>query len=62
MNIGTGPVLRGIEIVGRYEFGNFIVLDGNQAYWRICPEDLTCEIVTGNSKDYLQLVEDVDFR
>lgn len=52
----------GIEIVERNEFGNFIVLGEDQAYWRICPEELTCEVVAGSQPDYLQLVESEDFQ
>lgn len=54
--------LKGIEIVGRNEFGNFLVLDEEQAYWRICPEELSCEIVAKNPRDYLGLVEDENFQ
>ena len=54
--------LKGIEIVGRNEFGNFIVLGEDQAYWRICPEELTCEVVAESQSDYLQLVESEDFQ
>ncbi len=54
--------LKAIEILGRNEFGNFLLLDENQTYWRICPEELSCEIVAENSQDYLQLVEDEEFQ
>ncbi|MHA6263037.1 T6SS immunity protein Tdi1 domain-containing protein [Arenibacterium sp. CAU 1754] len=54
--------LKGIEIVGRNEFGNFIILGEDRAYWRICPEELTCEIVAGNQSDYLQLIETKGFQ
>ncbi|MCY4335104.1 MAG: DUF1851 domain-containing protein [Litoreibacter sp.] len=54
--------LKGIEIVERNEFGNLIVLGEDWAYWRICPEELTCEIVAENRSDYLQLVESEEFQ
>ncbi|MEJ6401463.1 T6SS immunity protein Tdi1 domain-containing protein [Yoonia sp. 2307UL14-13] len=54
--------LNATEIVGRNEFGNFLVLDQNQAVWRICPEELDCAMVAENSQDYLQLIEDEDFQ
>jgi hypothetical protein len=54
--------LKGIEIVGRNEFGNILVSDENQAYWRISPEDLICEIVAENPDDYFKLIEDEAFQ
>ena len=54
--------LNGIEIVGRNPFGNLLVLDETQAYWRICPEELSCEIVAANSQEYMQLMAREDFQ
>jgi len=54
--------LKGDKIIGRNEFGNFLVLDEGSAYWRICPEELSCEIVAETSKDFFELVESEDFR
>ena len=53
--------LKGIEIVRCNEFGNFMILGEDKAFWRICPEELTCEVVAVNRSDYLQLVESEDF-
>ncbi|MGH1416529.1 MAG: T6SS immunity protein Tdi1 domain-containing protein, partial [Pelagimonas sp.] len=54
--------LKAIEILGRNEFGNFLVLDEKQNYWRICPEELTCEVVAENRQAYLQRVNSEDFQ
>nr|WP_280818106.1 T6SS immunity protein Tdi1 domain-containing protein [Zongyanglinia huanghaiensis] len=37
-------------------------MDESSAYWRICPEELSCEVVAATSKDFFKLVESEDFR
>lgn len=54
--------LKAIEILERNEFGNFLLLDENQTYWRICPEELSCEVVAENSKAHHRLLEDEEFQ
>jgi hypothetical protein len=34
-----------VEVVGQNDFGNLIVLDAEGFYWRICPEELDCQII-----------------
>jgi hypothetical protein len=36
------------EVVGENDFGNLMVRDVEGRYWRLCPEDLSCEIVANN--------------
>lgn len=33
------------SVVGENDFGNLIVKDEDGRYWRLCPEDLQCEVV-----------------
>src|ERR1700758_485915 len=36
-------------------FGNLIFLDEHGQYWRICPEELSCEIVATNEEHFAKL-------
>ncbi|KAB7613984.1 DUF1851 domain-containing protein [Amylibacter sp. SFDW26] len=49
------------RIVGRNEFGNLLILDDSGKYWRICPEELSCEVVAETSNEFSQLTEDSNF-
>ena len=37
-----------VEVVDENDFGNVIVRDASGSYWRIVPEDLSCEVVAEN--------------
>lgn len=37
--------IKPLEIVGENDFGNFIIKDVNGSYWRLCPEDLYCQVI-----------------
>ncbi|MCG8092808.1 MAG: DUF1851 domain-containing protein [Candidatus Thiodiazotropha endolucinida] len=41
-----------VEVVGENDFGNLIVKDVAGMYWRICPEDVYCEVIA-NSREEL---------
>ena len=49
------------EIVGENEFGNLIVRDVNGVYWRICPEDVYCEIIAKSREELDSLSTDPEF-
>ena len=36
------------EILGENEFGNLIIRDKLDKYWRLCPEDLYCKVIAEN--------------
>ncbi|HEX7704983.1 MAG TPA: T6SS immunity protein Tdi1 domain-containing protein [Thermoanaerobaculia bacterium] len=55
--IGLDPA----EIVAQNAFGNLIVRDVGGTFWRICPEDLSCEIVADTSTEYVKLRSDENF-
>lgn len=50
------------EIVRSNEFGNLLIKDVNSHFWRICPEELSCEVVARNSVEFDQLVNSADFK
>jgi len=49
------------EIVAENEFGNLIVKDTFQKYWRLCPEDVYCEVIAQNSAELDELSKSQDF-
>jgi len=49
------------EVVGENDFGNLIIKDTSGKYWRLCPEDLYCEIVANSRTDLDQLSKDQEF-
>lgn len=54
--------IRPVQIVERNQFGNLIVQDNAGRFWRICPEELSCEIIARNPKQFKQLWEDEEFK
>lgn len=50
-----------LEVVGENDFGNLIIKDKDSKYWRLCPEDLTCEVVAQNRKELDALSHDQEF-
>jgi hypothetical protein len=55
--IGIDPV----EIIDQNEFGNLIIKDTDGRFWRLCPEELSCEIVAANPEELSTLLEDREF-
>jgi hypothetical protein len=55
--IGIDPV----EIVGENDFGNLIIRDTNGKYWRLCPEDVYCEVIAENREELDALSTDQEF-
>ncbi|MDC7685258.1 DUF1851 domain-containing protein [Asticcacaulis sp. BYS171W] len=43
-------------------FGNVLFLSQDGQYWRICPEDLGCEIVATTEAEYQALLADEEFQ
>ena len=44
------------EVVGENAFGNVLIKDTSGKYWRLCPEDVYCEIVANNENEFEQLI------
>jgi hypothetical protein len=49
------------EIVGQNDFGNLLVRDVEGNYWRICPEELGCEVVANSKAELDVLSKDQEF-
>ena len=54
--------LNAVQIVGRNEFGNILAGDKTGAYWRICPEELTCEVVARSPEEFARLLKKQEFQ
>jgi len=50
-----------IEVVGENDFGNLMIKDKNGKYWRLCPEELSCEVVAQNRNEFDALSHDQEF-
>ena len=55
--IGMDPV----EVVTENEFGNLILKDSNDKFWRLCPEDVYCEVIAESITEYNELITDDEF-
>lgn len=49
------------EVVGQNDFGNLIVRDGEGRYWRICPEELDCQVIANTREQLDELAVNQDF-
>lgn len=49
------------EVVGENDFGNLMIKDTHGKYWRLCPEDLYCEIVADSREELDELSTDQEF-
>lgn len=55
--VGIDP----IEVVGQNDFGNLIIRDEDDKYWRLCPEDVYCEIIAKKRQELDNLSKDQTF-
>ncbi|MRJ44238.1 DUF1851 domain-containing protein [Idiomarina loihiensis] len=55
--IGIEP----LAIVGENDFGNLMIEDVDGKFWRLCPEDVYCEVVAKDRGELDQLSQDQDF-
>lgn len=54
----------GIEpktLIAENEFANLIIQDVDDRFWRLCPEDLYCEVIADDKDEYNELVKDEEF-
>ena len=49
------------EVIGENDFGNLIIKDVEGKYWRLCPEDVYCEVVAENREELDALSSDQAF-
>lgn len=50
------------EVIDANPFGNVLVRDTRGQYWRICPEELSCELVARSIKECEQLRSSAEFQ
>jgi hypothetical protein len=50
------------DLIASNLFGNVIVRDRHGRFWRICPEELTCEVIAANDQEYSKLWTDDEFQ
>ena len=53
--------IKPLQIVGENDFGNLIIEDIEGKYWRLCPEDVYCEVVASTREELDQLSSDQEF-
>ena len=49
------------KIIQTNDFGNVIFQTDKNEFWRICPEELSCEKIAQNENDYKKLLSDEEF-
>ncbi len=49
------------ELVVSNDFGNLIIKDSDDKFWRLCPEDVYCSIVAESIEAYNELIQDEGF-
>jgi hypothetical protein len=49
------------EIVGENAFGNLLIKDTAGKYWRLCPEEISCQVVANDDKEFETLCKDEEF-
>ena len=54
--------IRPVQIIERNQFGNLLVQDNSSRFWRICPEELSCEVIASNQKQMKQLWDEAEFK
>lgn len=55
--VGIDPV----QVIGENDFGNLMIEDSEGKYWRLCPEDVYCQVVANTREELDQLSTDQEF-
>ncbi len=53
--------IRAVEVIKENDFGNLLIRDASDRFWRLCPEALSCEIVASNKEQFDELLSDQEF-
>jgi hypothetical protein len=53
--------IESVELIDDDDFGNLILKDVRGQYWRLCPEDLYCEVVASSREELDHLAKDQEF-
>ncbi len=54
--------IKPVKVVGENDFGNLMVRDEQGQYWRICPEELFCEVIAADRTALGTLIKDEEFQ
>jgi hypothetical protein len=49
------------QVVGENDFGNLMIKDNQDQFWRLCPEDLYCKVVAKNRSELDELSQNKEF-
>lgn len=49
------------EVVAINPFGNLLIRDSADRYWRLCPEDVYCKVVADSTEEFSVLLDDEEF-
>lgn len=49
------------EIIRTNDFGNVIFKTDKNEYWRLCPEEITCERIAENEHEFIAISSDSEF-
>lgn len=50
-----------LEVIGGNDFGNLIIKDVKGKYWRLCPEECTCEVIASSRENLDVIASDQEF-
>ena len=53
--------IKPVELVAENEFGNLILKDADDKFWRLCPEDVYCEVIADSVESYNKLINTDEF-
>ena len=48
-------------IVAQNDFGNLIVKDADGRYWRLSPDNLSCDVIADDEQNYMRLCKSSEF-
>lgn len=49
-------------VVGENDFGNLLIRDVRGRIWRLCPEELSCEVIAEDQREFDVLFADPEFQ
>jgi hypothetical protein len=55
--VGLDP----LEVVTQNAFGNLILKDNDDNFWRLCPEEVYCKVIASSVDEYNDMVQDTAF-
>ncbi len=53
--------IEAVEVIEENDFGNLLIRDSSSRFWRLCPEELECELIAANQQQLDKLLNDEEF-